>query len=461
MSPKQPKIQYICSHCGNISSKWLGKCPVCGEWNSYEEKVLQSVGSTGSTKTPPARIQTTIKRASLQESLENITDKTQRRLQLNSSLLQEFFNGGITSDSLTLLAGEPGLGKSTFALQLLRSALDAQNIEALYVTAEESIEELTRRAQRIGVPTNLQLLQSQQYESIEKEIITTRPQLVILDSIQTIYATSSDSAPGSVAQVTNIATQLLSICKTYNIAIIIIGHVTKDGSIAGPRTLEHLVDSVLLLERSQHDLLTVSFIKYRFGTTESLLFLRMGENGLSIVQDPSLLLLENLEDGVGITYSIVRIKNQNIVVEVQALASKNIAGIGYQRQGIGITNAKLNSLIAIMKKYLHYDMDSMDVYVSLIGLPKGAWDESLDLAIALALISSIHDTPLPQLFRLSTKQRQVFAGRLTLSGSIRPATANAIRLSTAKKLKLDYNPAITPGEIRQLITLVASNNAPN
>jgi DNA repair protein RadA/Sms len=302
----------------------------------------------------------------------------------------------------------------------------------------------------LGIPGALNLLQTQKYEQIEQELIHSKPQLVVIDSIQTIYSGSMESSPGSVAQVTNIVTQLLAICKTERIALLIIGHVTKEGSIAGPRTLEHLVDTVLMMEKTQQDLLTVSFNKYRFGSTEHILFLKMAETGLAIIQDASLLLLENLEDGVGIIYSIVRIKNQNVVVEVQALVSKNYGGAGFQRQGIGITAAKLNSIVAIIRKYLQYDLDGTDIYVNIVGMPKGNWDESLDLAVALAILSSYLNRPIQELIHTSSKARPVFSGRVTLSGTIRPATALATRQKTASKLKLNYNPTIVDGPITNL-----------
>lgn len=445
---KKERVHYVCSNCQFDTEQWQGKCPSCGQWNTLEK--IEPAVTSASGKPKPTATALTSKRASLFEASKYLDEKEQKRILFHSPLLNEFFSGGIAADSITLLAGEPGLGKSTFALQLLKSTLQAQTLDALYITAEESIEELARRSIRLGVPNTLEILQTQRFETIEAELNTRKPQLVILDSIQTVFSTAMDSAPGSVSQVTNIATQLLSICKTHRIALIIIGHVTKDGSIAGPRTLEHLVDTVLMMERTQQDLLTVSFVKYRFGSTEHIIFLKMAETGLSIIQDPSLLLLENLEDGVGITYSVVRIKNQNIIVEIQALVAKNFSGTGFQRQGIGITNAKLNSLIAIIKKYLHFDLDGSDIYVTLLGLPRGIWDESLDLTIILAILSSFTNKTIQDLMGMNGKSRPVFAGRVTLSGTIRNATANPTRAKTAEKLKLDYNPTIQAGELKNL-----------
>jgi DNA repair protein RadA/Sms len=446
---KSPKPTFTCSNCGYTTTSWVGKCPQCGQWNTLLQDAL--LEATGTTKaTVRTKTQITAKRATLSDALNNLGTIEQSRIQFASKPLQDFFSGGLASDSISLIAGEPGLGKSTFALQILKSALQHTPIQALYITAEESLEELSRRAGRLGVPGTLEILQTQRFETIEQELLTKKPQVVILDSIQTVYSSAMDSSPGSVAQITNIVTQLLSICKNERIALIIIGHVTKDGSIAGPRTLEHLVDTVLVMERTEQELLSVSFSKYRFGSTEHILFLKMSQSGLNIIQDVSLLLLENLEDGIGITYSVVRIKNQNIIVEIQALASKNFSGTGFQRQGIGVTSAKLNSIVAIIKKYLQFDLDSADIYVNLVGLPKGVWDESLDLAIVLAIISSYLNRPIQQLLPGLHKERPVFSGRITLSGTIRNATALELRAKTAQKLKLAYNPSIKIGPITEL-----------
>lgn len=448
MSKKGSKIQYICTNCQHTSTQWQGKCQQCNEWNT----LVESTTASGLTTTAKTNVQLRAsEQATLADTLKNLDEGPIARHQFHSEQLNDFFSGGLAPDSITLLAGEPGLGKSTLSLQLLKSLIINTNTSSLYITAEESLSEVARRAHRLKVPETLTILQTQQFEIIEKELVSKKPSVVILDSIQTVYSRSMDSAPGSVAQVTNIVTQLMAICKTLGIALIIIGHVTKEGAIAGPRTLEHLVDTVLMLERTQHDLLTLSFSKNRFGTTEHILFLKMQEGGLVIITDPSLLLLENLEDGVGITYSIVRIKNQNIVVEVQALTSKNFSGTGFQRQGIGITSAKLNSLIAILKKYLGLELDSFDIYVTLQGLPKGSWDESLDLAILLSIISSYKNAPIEDVLKITkTKGRPVFSGRITLSGTIRTATAEITRKKTASTLKLQYNPAIQAGQLSLL-----------
>jgi len=423
---------------------------------------------------------------SLSAILEQVKHQTTPRLYpFSAAVLNDFWNQGLVAGSLTLLAGEPGLGKSTLGLQLLRalhqghiltnnssnihsvdpipksnssqpnSTVDVksdqnQSLKLLYITAEESSFELARRSQRLGIPVEILALQSNNFEQIDKVLTSSQPEVVIIDSIQTIFSSQIPSAPGSITQVSTIASQLLAISKAQNIAIIIIGHVTKDGQIAGPKTLEHLVDSVLLLESSESaKYRTLAFSKHRFGSTTGMLLLKMEETGLEVVTDPSLALLENLETGVGVSYGIAMDRDLPLVVEIQALVAKPMMGGFGRREAIGIKNAKLNVILAVAEKYLDLDLKDRDIYIQIAGLPKNLSDESLDLPILLAILSSLRNKSLNQIIDgETTKSKIVFAGRLTFSGNLRAATELDKRTNIAAKLGFQFNPNVNLGDIR-------------
>ncbi|MEM1312586.1 MAG: AAA family ATPase [Patescibacteria group bacterium] len=452
------KTIFKCANCGYETPKWQGRCPDCGTWNSLKEvSKSETVDPNSRTKNISSQQNSTLLPQSLSEILTQVKSQKQQRLyQFSTDILNNFFGKGLVAGSLTLLAGEPGLGKSTLALQLLR-ALQLNKSKAsyipklLYITAEESSFELARRSQRLNIPEAIQVLQANNFEQIEQVLLSTKPDVVIIDSIQTIYTSLVQSSPGSVTQVSTIASQLLAITKAQNISVILIGHVTKEGQIAGPKTLEHLVDSVLLLEPSQTTgYRTLNFPKNRFGTTNSLILLKMEESGLQIVTDPSLALLENLETGVGICYGVAIDKDLPLIVEVQALVGKPNFGQGSfgRREAIGIKTAKLNAILAIAEKYLGIELKNSDIYIQLLGLPKNLQDDSLDLPILLAIISSLKDNKLSNVIK--TKEAKIaFAGRLTFSGSLRKATNLELRKNTAEKLGFKYNPKVEPGEINE------------
>jgi DNA repair protein RadA/Sms len=324
------KTSFRCSNCDYSSAKWIGKCPECNAWNTFSE-----VTEIADTNKAGKRVDIAYKRTpgsgqileDISTVLERIKTQDEKRFySFGSKELDSFWgSNGLVAGSLTLLAGEPGLGKSTFCLQLLR-ALRKGNDSAklLYITAEESTFELARRSQRLKIPPNVLILQANNLESICKIVEDNQPHIVVLDSVQTVYSTKTDSNPGSVAQVSTVTSTLLSLSKSQNISIILVGHVTKDGQVAGPKALEHLVDSVLFLDRSENPLYrTLSFSKHRFGTTDNLLLLKMEESGLSMVKDSSLALLENIENGVGVVYSMAMEKNLPLIIEIQALVNAN------------------------------------------------------------------------------------------------------------------------------------------
>jgi DNA repair protein RadA/Sms len=459
------KTIYRCSNCNFETGKWVGKCPNCDSWNTLHEDVV-NVGKDLRenqqlliNETRGALIPTTI-----ESTLADIKTHPEKRQYLFSAdILNTFFGNGLVAGSLTLLAGEPGLGKSTLSLQLLRALYQGKNPSIpnlLYITAEESTHELARRSERLKIPKEIQILQSNNYEQIQQVLETHLPDVVIIDSIQTISSQNIASSPGSVSQVSTVASNFLALSKSKNISIIIIGHVTKEGQIAGPKTLEHLVDSVCMLESTESPMYrTLSFSKNRFGTTNQLLLLKMEESGLQIITDPSLALLENLESGVGVVYGMSIDKDLPLVVEIQALVGKpNFAAEGKsgfgRREALGVKTTKLNTILAIAEKYLDINLKNQDVYIQVTGLPKNATDDSLDLPILMAILSSLKEKAVTDIIEKKVKkfiEKPIFAGRLTLSGKVRNATQLEQRTSTSKKLGFSYNPAIEVGDVKSLL----------
>jgi DNA repair protein RadA/Sms len=463
------KTSFKCSSCGYSSPKWIGKCPECNAWNTFAETTESTdLGKVGQ------RVDISIKKINtVGTKLENFADVLEK---IKTSVDKRFYSfgnkemdsfwgsNGLVAGSLTLLAGEPGLGKSTFCLQLLRSLRKGTNdAKLLYITAEESTFELARRSQRLKIPSDVLVLQANNLESICKIIEDNMPNIVVLDSVQTVYSQKLDSNPGSVAQVSTVTSTLLSLSKSLNISIVLVGHVTKDGQIAGPKTLEHLVDSVLFLDRSENPMYrTLSFSKHRFGSTENLLLLKMEEDGLSMVKDASLALLENIENGVGVVYSIAMEKSLPLVVEVQALVNQNnydpekgSAPFG-RREALGIPPAKLNTILAILDKYLGISLKSSDVYVQIFGLPKAFYDDSLDFAVMLAVLSSINNLQIDYLYpkllgkKLDLTTKTLFAGRITLSGNLRKPTNLDVRSRTSSKLGFVLNPELNYDQLKTI-----------
>lgn len=434
------KTLFVCNNCSFESNKWLGKCPNCSEWNTFEEKTI-------APKNPAQSISQANRSIESVETFGEILIKNQNVeesfLAFNTEILNSFWNKGLNRGSLTLLAGEPGLGKSTLSLQLLRSLILANlKLKCLYVSAEESSKEVAFRSKRLNIPTDILILQTNLFETVEEQILAISPEVVILDSIQTVFSGQINSSPGSVSQVAGITNSLLFLAKKYQIAIILIGHVTKDGQIAGPKTLEHIVDSVLYLESSPSNFRTLSFSKHRYGTTDNQLLMKMTETGLEVITDPSLAILGNFEQGIGIAYASVVEKNLPLLVEVQALVVATSNAFG-KRESQGISLSRLNIILGVLQKYLHLDFSKYDVYVQLLGnLPK-ITDFNLDLALLLSLYASLKNQTVNQILKLPETQKLVFAGRVTLSGKLRQPGENTNRTKVVKKLGLVYNPKIT------------------
>jgi DNA repair protein RadA/Sms len=458
------KTEYICSNCSYTQPKWIGKCPNCDSWNSFFEQTV-NIGKPIDDKPRPTLISeggSALIPKNIDQVLDEIkSEKAPRVYEFSSQFLNKFWGGGLVAGGLTLLAGEPGLGKSTLSLQLLRALRGHnKNLVLLYITAEESSFELARRSERLKIPKDILVVQSNNFEQIETLLKSTKPDVVIIDSIQTVSSSGIAGSPGSISQVASLTNNFLAISKALNISIILVGHVTKEGQIAGPKTLEHMVDSVLMIqsEDNQH-FRTLTFSKHRFGTTSNLLLMKMETTGLEIVTDPSLALLENLEIGVGVVYGLAMDKNLALVVEIQALVgNENYSEKSFgRREALGVKTSKLNTILAIIEKYLGISLKNQDVYLQLTGLPKNTVDESLDLPIMLAILSSLKNKNISDLFGLKQDKNQKlgFAGRLTLSGKIRQATHSQNRLETAQKLKFNYNAKIEAGNIQSVFGKIA------
>lgn len=452
------KKEYLCSNCGYKSNIWSGKCPECGQWNTLEENLV-AVASPASSSYTTLELNEKVELIELAQLYTTVS--THQSLLFNSTILSDFFGNGLVRGSITLLAGEPGLGKSTLALQLLRSLyLSNTSLEYWYISGEESNAQFSLRAKRLSIPHSIKTLQTTNWIIIQQWLSENKPDVIIIDSIQTIHDPSLGSTAGSVGQVSSIASSLLYVCKSLSITCIIIGHVTKDGSIAGPKTLEHLVDSVLNLEKSnQLGISTLSFSKHRFGSTQQLLLLKMEGDGLQIITNPSLALLENLENGVGVCYGMTLERNLPLVIEVQSLVTKPKQSDTYtngRREAQGLKLTKLNIIIAIAEKYLNIDLKGSDIYVQLSGLSGSSDDPNLDFAILLSIISSYSSLSVNDLITTSNDtskketKKPIFFARLTLSGTIRKSTNNKELQASAKKLGFEPNPSIEFGSIQSL-----------
>jgi DNA repair protein RadA/Sms len=436
------KSNFRCSNCGFISSKWLGKCTSCGSWDKFVEQKNTNLNYDNKT----------ILNSKLYKFSEiEFENAENTKLKFSANDLNDFWNGGIVRGSLTLLAGEPGLGKSTLALQILRSLVKFnQKLKFIYITAEESLKQLTERSIRLDIPQSIYCMQSNSLQLIIESIKSEKPDLVIIDSIQTVLNLDLQSPPGSVSQVSSITDELLNIAKSLDISIILIGHVTKEGQIAGPKTLEHMVDSVLTIEVAEKtNYRTVSFSKHRYGSVDQLLLMQMTSNGLIIVHDASLAMLENIETGQGVVYGLALDKNLPLVLEIQTLLIKNTNKYAGIREVIGIKKTKFELIIAILSKHLNLNLNEFDIFTQILGLPRAFTDDSLDLAIAMSILSAYFEKDI----HINSKKASVYAGRLTLTGDLRVPTNDQFRQSTSKKLNLEYNKKITFGKISNIISL--------
>lgn len=411
------KSVYFCSNCGYESPKWMGKCPACGEWNTMvEEKVsAKKTKNKGLLATEGAK---PIK-------LSEIQPLDEPRIHMPSEELNRVLGGGLVAGSLTLLGGEPGIGKSTL---LLQNILSIRNRRILYVSGEESASQLKLRADRLGkVSENTFILTETQLDRIFVQIENVKPQLVVVDSIQTIASADIESAAGSVSQVRECAAALLRYAKQSGVPVILVGHINKDGAIAGPKVLEHIVDTVIQFEGDRQYLYRIlRAIKNRFGSTNEIGIYEMVQRGLREVKNPSEMLLSDnrQEEMSGIAIGVTIDGARPFLVEVQSLVSSAAYGTP-QRSVTGYDQRRLNMLLAVLEKRARFKLGQKDVFLNIAGGLK-VTDPSLDLAVVVAVMSSNFDVSVPR--------DTAFAGEVGLSGEIRTVTRIDQRVSEAEKL---------------------------
>lgn len=412
------KTVYVCQQCGADSPKWIGKCPSCGEWNTYVEEIVSK--ESGSQSSLKGLIQTKQKPVKLHE----IEATEESRMDISNRELNRVLGGGIVKGSLVLIGGEPGIGKSTLVLQVV---LQLNGRRTLYVSGEESVKQLKLRAERIQYDSpDCFFVSETSLEQIFVHIQNTQPDLVIIDSIQTIATEMVESSAGSVSQVRECAAQLLKYCKTTGTPVILIGHINKEGSIAGPKVLEHIVDTVLQFEGDQHYMYRIlRSIKNRFGSTSELGIFEMLQSGLREVSNPSELLLSQNNAGLsGVAIASAVEGARPFLIETQALVSSAAYGTP-QRSSTGFDLRRLNMLLAVLEKRAGFKLAQKDVFLNIAGGLKIS-DPSIDLAVISAILSSNVD--------IAIDKKICIAGEVGLSGEIRPVNRLEQRIREAEKL---------------------------
>ncbi len=430
-----PKVKsvYVCSNCGASSSSWIGRCPACGEWNTYNEEVQQSV----TTKSAVAVGRSAVGSAPI--LIKDIVENRQQRSSTQSSEFDRVLGGGLVPGAVVLFGGEPGIGKSTLLLQV------AGNFKGtvLYASGEESAEQIKMRATRLKVNDDkIYFLAEISCENIIAQARALKPDLLIVDSIQTLRTEYVESSPGTITQIRESATMLQQYAKETATPVLIVGHITKDGSLAGPKVLEHVVDTVLQFEGDNHFFYRILRAhKNRFGSTSEIGIFEMGEDGLHEVVNPSEFLLANhREQYSGISTAATLEGVRPFMVEVQALVSTAVYGTP-QRATSGFDSRRLNMLLAVLEKKVGFKLATKDVFLNLAGGLK-VNDPAIDLAVICAILSSDIDRPL--------RQGDCFAGEVGLSGEIRPTARIEQRIAEADKL--GYKRIFVPNQQKSIQT---------
>jgi DNA repair protein RadA/Sms len=415
------KTAFFCSNCGYESAKWSGKCPSCEQWNTFvEEVIVKGTDKKQSEWKEFAGLSNGVKTISLQ----NVVSGEEKRILTGDAELNRVLGGGIVTGSIVLTGGEPGIGKSTLFLQV---ALQLENIITLYISGEESEQQIKMRADRLKlVNENFFLLTETNTQTIFQEIKKLRPQLVIVDSVQTLQSPYIDSAPGSVSQIRESASEFQRFAKETNTPVFLIGHITKDGSIAGPKILEHMVDTVLQFEGDPNYAYRIlRTLKNRFGSSSELGIYEMTGAGMRQVSNPSEILITQKEEqlsGVAIAATMEGVRP--LLIEVQALVTQSIYGTP-QRTNTGFDLRRLQLLLAVLEKRGGFHFGIKDVFINIAGGLK-VEDPSIDLAVLSALLSSYEDVALPS--------HICFAGEVGLSGEIRAVNRIEQRIAEAEKL---------------------------
>ncbi len=425
------KTVFVCSNCGYESAKWLGKCPGCQEWNSFYEETLVSNSSSGLNKK---------KKMAIPMPLNSVEGKSTERISTGLDELNRVLGGGLVEGSLILLGGEPGIGKSTLILQIC----DKVQVEGkiLYVSGEESAEQIKIRADRLNVKRdNLMFLPETDIDAVNDAINSIEPKLVIIDSVQTMYADNISSAPGSVSQVREITARIMKICKENSITTIIIGHVTKDGNIAGPRVLEHMVDTVLYLEGERYfSYRMLRGVKNRFGSTNEIGMFEMQNEGMIEIKNPSSILLSEREEKTPGSVVVASIEGtRSLLIELQALTTPSVFGMP-RRTANGIDYNRLTLLIAVLEKKAGLLLGNQDVYLNVVGGIK-INEPAIDLGIVLAAASSFKNISIPK--------DVVAIGEVGLTGEVRAVNVIEKRIKEAEKL--GFKTCIVPENNKKLL----------
>ena len=411
------KTIFVCSECGNESTKWLGKCPACNSWNTfYEQKIVETKNTNSKLKE---------QKNNTPQKLNSYEAKEAIRTSTGFGELDRVLGGGLVKGSLILLGGEPGIGKSTLILQICDKIKGEGKV--LYVSGEESAEQIKLRADRLGINNeDILFLGETDIDIVNQAIIDLNPKLVIIDSIQTMYSEEITSAAGSVSQVREITSQVMRVCKSRAITTIIIGHVTKDGNIAGPRVLEHMVDTVLYLEGERYfSYRILRGVKNRFGSTNEIGMFEMKEEGMCEITNPSDILISEREDNPAGSCIVSCMEGTRpILVELQALTSQTIFGYP-KRTANGIDYNRLALLIAVLEKRCGLQLGSQDVYLNVVGGLR-INEPSIDLGIMLVTASSFKNKPIPK--------DMIIIGEVGLTGEVRRINAIEKRLKEAEKL---------------------------
>ena len=420
------KTVYVCSNCGQESAKWIGKCPACGQWNTFKE--LRVSADTGGQAARNAAVD--VHRAMSHSGakpmfLKDISSQDEPRIDMHDNELNRVLGGGLVRGSIVLLGGEPGIGKSTLTLQ---TVLNMPDRRILYVSSEESAHQLKMRAMRINpnAADNVMILCETSLEDIFKHISEMKPEFVVIDSIQTISTADVDSSPGSVTQVRECASALLRFAKTSGVPVLLIGHINKEGTIAGPKILEHIVDTVIQFEGDNHYMYRIlRSTKNRFGSTAELGIYEMHQQGLRQVANPSELLLSQDHNGLsGIAISSAIEGVRPFLVETQALVSSAAYGTP-QRSATGFDQRRLNMLLAVLEKRVGFKLMQKDVFVNIAGGLR-VTDLAMDLSVIAAVLSSNVDTAI--------ETGWCMAGEVGLSGEVRPVSRIVQRIAEAQKL---------------------------
>lgn len=432
------KSAYFCQNCGYEALKWLGKCPSCNEWNTFVEELIEknlpgnivAFSKSGKTSKPTAIL--------------DIQGVEQERYKLADSEFNRVLGGGLVVGSLVLFGGEPGIGKSTLMLQL---AISNKDLQVLYVSGEESEQQIKMRAERIGVQNpSCFILSETNIQNIFKQAEEIQPKLLVIDSIQTLYSSEIESSPGSISQVRECTAQLLRYAKTTNIPVFLIGHITKEGSLAGPKVLEHMVDTVLQFEGDRnHVYRLLRSVKNRFGSTNELGIYEMVGSGLRQVENPSEILITNSDSSLsGISIGATMEGMRPMLIEVQALVSTAAYGTP-QRSSTGFDSKRLNMLLAVMEKRCGFKLGAKDVFLNIAGGIK-VDDPALDLAVVASVLSSNAD--------IAVNKNICLSAEVGLSGEVRPVNRIDQRIYEAEKLGFEkiiiskYNKGITQKDFK-------------